>query len=46
MGPVKYVNNSDIDISILFIENFCESLTIQPPVNKFIATKCVQNISI
>ena len=27
---------------ILFIENFCESLTIQPPAKRFIEIKCIQ----
>ena len=43
-GPIKYVINSGKIINILLIENFCESLTIQPPVNRLIQIKCVQNI--
>ena len=43
-GPIKYVINSGKIINILLIENFCESLTIQPPVKRLIQIKCVQNI--
>ena len=32
------------DLFDLFIENFCESLTIQPPVNRLMEIKCIQNI--
>ena len=43
-GPIKYVINRGKIINILLIENFCESLTIQPPVKRLIQIKCVQNI--
>ena len=43
-GPIKYVINRGKIIIILLIENFCESLTIHPPVKRFIQIKCVQNI--
>ena len=33
-----------IDIKILLIASFWESLTIQPPVNKLIDIKCIQNV--
>ena len=43
-GPIKYVINRGKTINILLIENFCESLTIHPPVKILIQIKCVQNI--
>ena len=43
-GPIKYVITSGIIKIILFIENFCESFTIQPPVKRLIEIKCIQNI--
>ena len=42
-GPIKYVIIKGKATSILLIYNFCESLTIHPPTNKFIDTKCIQN---
>ena len=35
---------SGIEIKNLLMTNFCESFTIQPPVNKLIDIKCIQNI--
>ena len=43
-GPIKYVITSGIIKIILFIENFCESFTIQPPVKRLIEIKCIQKI--
>ena len=40
---MKYVIIRGKDIVILFIPNFWESLTIQPPQNKLIDRKWVQN---
>ena len=42
-GPIKYVIINGKNKIILLIPNFCESFTIQPPVNKLIEIKCIQN---
>ena len=43
-GPIKYVITRGKIKSILLIPSLCESLTIHPPVKRFIETKCIQNI--
>ena len=44
MGPIKYIMISGIDNKNLFIINFCESFTTQPPTNRLMDIKCIQNI--
>ena len=41
-GPIKYVITRGKIKSILLIPSLCESLTIHPPVKRFIETKCIQ----
>ena len=41
-GPIRYVTINGNPKRILLIENFCESLTIQPPVKRLIEIKCIQ----
>mgnify|MGYP006923056998 FL=1 len=42
MGPIRYVVINGKAKSMLLIENFWDSLTIQPPIKRFIETKCIQ----
>ena len=44
MGPIKYIMISGIDNKNLFIINFSESFTTQPPANRLMDIKCIQNM--